>query len=215
MGSITSSSYTFGSVSNVVRALDLYRVAKTSGTGTANASIWQNSNNIAATFSNDFGVAGGGSAAAYYLGTITLSSDGSVNFVASSDEPPPPADDYSVWASGYPGADLADKEGDYDKDGFKNVAEYGFGTDPTKGNASLTAATVVSNNLVVSFQQRTGPTNLVPSYSARSVTNLTGSLTNSATIPFAANTNTGYQAASVTNPVSGGRIFYRIQAALP
>jgi hypothetical protein len=105
--------------------------------------------------------------------------------------------------------------GDYDNDGFQNVNEYAFGTDPTKGNASLTAATVVSNNLVVSFQQRTGPTNLVPSYAARSVTNLAGSLTNSATIPFAANTNTGYQAASVTNPVSGGGIFYRIQAALP
>ncbi len=82
MGSISSSSYTFGSISNVVGALDLYRVAKTSGTGTTSGSIWQNSNNIAATFSNDFGVAGGGSAAAYYLGTVTLSDNGDVNFSA-------------------------------------------------------------------------------------------------------------------------------------
>jgi hypothetical protein len=82
MGSITSSSYTFGSISNIVGALDLYRVAKTSGTGTANANIWQNANNIAATYSNDFGVGGGGSASAYYLGTITLSDNGDVNFAA-------------------------------------------------------------------------------------------------------------------------------------
>jgi hypothetical protein len=82
MGSITSSSYTFGSISNVVGALDLYRVAKTSGTGTANANIWQNANSIEATYSNDFGVGGGGSAAAYYLGTVTLSDNGDVNFSA-------------------------------------------------------------------------------------------------------------------------------------
>ena len=82
MGSITNSSYTFGSISNIVGALDLYRVAKTSGTGTANANIWQNANNIAATYSNDFGVGGGGSASAYYLGTITLSDNGDVNFAA-------------------------------------------------------------------------------------------------------------------------------------
>lgn len=82
MGSITSSSYTLGVISNVVGALDLYRVAKVSGTGTANASIWQNANSIEATFSNDFGAAGGGSAAGYYLGTITLSDNGDVNFTA-------------------------------------------------------------------------------------------------------------------------------------
>ena len=82
MGSITSSSYTFGSISNIVGALDLYRVAKTSGTGTTSASIWQNANNIEATYSNDFGLAGGGSAAGYYLGTITLSDNGDVNFAA-------------------------------------------------------------------------------------------------------------------------------------
>ena len=215
MGSITSSSYTFGSVSNIVGALDLYRVAKTSGTGTTSASIWQNSNNIAATFSNDFGVAGGGSAAAYYLGTITLSTDGSVNFVASSDEPPPPANDYSLWASGYPGANLTDKEGDYDGDGFKNVAEYSFGTDPTKGNASLTTTTVVSNNLVVSFQQRTGPTNQIPSYIALRSGDLVSAFTNNQTVPFSTNTNTGYLPAFVTNPLSGGTGFYRIRATLP
>jgi hypothetical protein len=216
MGAVTSVPYTFGSVSNVVRALDLYRVAKVSGTGTANASIWQNANKIAATYSNDFGVAGGGSAAAYYLGTITLSADGSVNFVVSGNQPPPPPDDYAVWASGYPGANLTDKEADYDKDGFKNVAEYAFGTDPTVGTPALLSSTIVSNNLVVSFFRRSGAANVVPSYIVQATTNLpTGFTTNGITITPATNTApAGYGAAAFSQPASG-RSFYRVQAILP
>jgi hypothetical protein len=214
MGSITSSSYTFGSVSNVVRALDLYRVAKTSGTGTANASIWQNSNNIAATLSNDFGVAGGGSAAAFYLGTITLSSDGAVNFVAAGGSN---VSDYTAWAEGYPDADLTDKEGDYDKDGFKNVNEYAFGTNPTLGNTALSSATVVSNNLTVGFFRRSTANDQAPAYAVFSSTDLGNAFTNNgASISILTNVApAGYQAASVTQPVSGSKIFYRIKATLP
>ena len=82
VNNISSTRTSLGSISNIVGALDLYRVAKTSGTGTTSASIWQNSNNIIATYSNNFGVGGGGSAAAYYLGTITLGDNGDVNFTA-------------------------------------------------------------------------------------------------------------------------------------
>jgi hypothetical protein len=142
------------------------------------------------------------------------SSEFSFAVVADSE---PPTDDYTVWALGYPGADLANQEGDYDSDGFINVAEYAFGTDPTVGNASLTTATAVSNNLLVSFFQRSGSTNTVPSYVAFATTDLT--------IPFAPSgatitplTNTapaGYQAALFTQPVVGSKIFYRIEATLP
>ena len=82
VNNISSTRTSLGSISNIVGALDLYRVAKTSGTGTTDASIWQNSNNIIETYSNNFGVGGGGSAAAYYLGTITLGDNGDVNFTA-------------------------------------------------------------------------------------------------------------------------------------
>ena len=82
MNNISSTRTSFGSISSVVGMLDLYRVAKTSGTGTTDASIWQNSNNITATYSNNFGVGGGGSAGAYYLGTLTLGDNGDVNFTA-------------------------------------------------------------------------------------------------------------------------------------
>ena len=214
MDSISSAKTSFGSISNVVSALDLYRVAKTSGTGTTNASIWQNSNNITATYSNNFGVAGGGSAAAFYLGTITLSSDGAVNFVAAGGSS---VSDYTAWAAEYPDADLTDKEGDYDKDGFKNVDEYAFGTNPTLGNTALSSATVVSNNLTVGFFRRSTANEQAPAYAVFSSTDLGNAFTNNgASISILTNVApAGYQAASVTQPVSGSKIFYRIKATLP
>jgi hypothetical protein len=213
MGSITSSSYTFGSVSNVVGAIDLYRVAQTSGTGTANISIWQNANNIPATYVGNFiGVEASG----YYLGAITLSDNGDVNFVAAFDQPPV-TDDYTVWAEGYPDADLTDKQGDYDKDGFKNVDEYAFGTNPTLGNTALSSATVVSNNLTVGFFRRSTANDQAPAYSVFSSTDLANVFTNNgASISILTNVApAGYQAASVTQLVSGSKIFYRIKATLP
>ena len=213
MGSITSSSYTFGSVSNVVGAIDLYRVAQTSGTGTANTSIWQNANNIPATYAGSFiGV----EASAYFLGTFILSDNGDVNFVATFAQSPV-TDDYTAWAEGYPGADLTDKEGDYDRDGFKNVDEYAFGTNPTLGNTALSSATVLSNSLTVGFFRRSTANNQAPAYAVFSSTDLGNAFTNNgASISILTNVApAGYQAASVTQPVSGSKIFYRIKATLP
>jgi hypothetical protein len=82
--SIGNSTLTFGSVTNVVTALDLYRVTKTTGTNATNANtaLWHVSNNKTATYSNN-SYPGSNGARADYLGTITLSSDGSVNFLAA------------------------------------------------------------------------------------------------------------------------------------
>ncbi|MCX6973890.1 MAG: Ig domain-containing protein [Verrucomicrobia bacterium] len=84
-GSISNSTFSLGSVTNIVAALDLYRVTKTSGTNAAdsNTSLWHIANSKVATYSNNT-YPGSNSARADYLGTITLSSDGSVNFVAQS-----------------------------------------------------------------------------------------------------------------------------------
>ena len=202
MGQISASTYTYGSISNVVIGLDLYRL-----TPVLNASGWQNLNNIAGV------TAGQG----YYLGTITLSSDGTVHFVGRADATPPPPDDYTAWAAGYSRADLTDKEGDYDRDGFKNVAEYAFGTDPTVGNSALSSATVVSNNLTVGFFRRSTANDQAPAYSVFSSTDLANAFTNNgASISILTNVApAGYQAASFTQPVSGSKIFYRIKATLP
>jgi len=200
IGPVSAATYTYGSVSNVVLGLDLYRITPSTSGSTA----WQNANSIQGV------TAGQG----YYLGTITLSSNGEVNFVVRSDEPPV-TDDYTAWTQGYPGANLADKEADYDKDGFKNVAEYAFGTDPTIPTPALLSSAILSNNLVVSFLQRTGAANLVPTYAVLTSTNLSSPFTTNSAIPYSSTTTSGYQQTSVTNPAAGGRGFCRIRATLP
>jgi hypothetical protein len=67
MGKISSSTYTYGSISNVVIGLDLFRQ-----TPVLNSDGWQNINGISDVTARN----------PYYLGTITLSSDGDVNFAA-------------------------------------------------------------------------------------------------------------------------------------
>jgi len=65
-GALSSTTFSLGTVNNIVLALDLYRA-----TPVLNASGWQNINGI------DVAAREG-----YYLGTITLSSNGDLNFVA-------------------------------------------------------------------------------------------------------------------------------------
>jgi hypothetical protein len=67
MAQVSSTPYNYGAVSNVVAALDIFRQ-----TPVLNASGWQNINNIEGVVARE----------GYYLGTVTLSSDGDVNFAA-------------------------------------------------------------------------------------------------------------------------------------
>lgn len=67
MGSLNSSTYSLGSVSNVVLGLDIYRA-----TPVINASGWQNTESISGVTARN----------GYYLGTVALSSNGDLNFVA-------------------------------------------------------------------------------------------------------------------------------------
>ena len=67
MGKISSSTYTYGSISNVVIGLDLFRQ-----TPVTNSFGWQNINGISDVTARN----------PYYLGTITLSDNGDVNFAA-------------------------------------------------------------------------------------------------------------------------------------
>jgi hypothetical protein len=206
IGSTAAAPYNLGSVSNIVHALDLYRITPSTNGATA----WQNQNNIEGV------TAGQG----YYLGTVTLSSNGSVNFVARS-AAVPVTDDYTTWVNYWtnlvPAATpLTNKTGDYDNDGFQNVDEYAFGTDPTSGTAALTSAAAVSNNLVVSFFRRSGAPNQVPTYTVFSATNLLSGFAGGS-IAISASTNpapAGYESAAFSQPVSGNG-FYRVRATLP
>jgi hypothetical protein len=73
IGAVTSTTYSYGSVSNIVLGLDLYRVTPS----TNGASAWQNINSIGADYGGS-----GGNGSGYYLGTVTLSGNGDVNFTA-------------------------------------------------------------------------------------------------------------------------------------
>ncbi len=77
------SAFTFGNISGVVAALDLYRVTKTTGTNATNANtaLWHVANGVTATYSNN-SYPGSSGARADYLGTVTIGSNGDVNFAA-------------------------------------------------------------------------------------------------------------------------------------
>ena len=77
MGAVSSNTYAYGSVSNVTRGLDLYRITPTTNNGTDGNTAWQNEYAIAKTYGGS-----GSVGSAYYLGTVTLSDNGDVNFAA-------------------------------------------------------------------------------------------------------------------------------------
>ena len=199
MGLLKSSGNTFsyGELSEVVMALDLYRVTPV----ITGATAWQNVNGIS-------GVTAG---TGYYLGTITLKTNGDLHFTAVGAAA---GDDYSDWAAGYAPAELGDKTADYDKDGFTNGLEYAFGTNPTVGNPSLTSVSRSSGNILVTYLQRTGLTYAVQKTAALGTPFVTdGSILPSrfepqGTVP------TGYEKVFFSQPASG-KSFYQVQAELP
>ena len=77
MGAVSSNTYTYGSVSNIIRGLDLYRITPTTNNGTDGNIAWQNQYSVAKTYGGSSSVG-----SAYYLGTVTLSDNGDVNFAA-------------------------------------------------------------------------------------------------------------------------------------
>lgn len=49
---------------------------------------------------------------------------------------------YEIWASSYPGADVAESWGDSDRDGISNLLEYGLGLDPSAADRKSIASVV-------------------------------------------------------------------------
>jgi hypothetical protein len=77
IGRLSTSTYTYGSISNVTLGLDLMRITPTLANGDGDVVAWQNQYSITRDYG---GTSGNGSA--FYLGTITLGSNGDVNFAA-------------------------------------------------------------------------------------------------------------------------------------
>jgi uncharacterized protein (TIGR03382 family) len=83
IGAASASTYNFDTINNVVLGLDLYRITPSLAGG---SSAWQNANGIAA----DYGTGNPSEPGlGFYLGTITLSSNGDVNFVGTGATPIP------------------------------------------------------------------------------------------------------------------------------
>lgn len=80
VGAASSSTYSYDTINNVVVGLDLFRVTPS----LSGASAWQNVNSITADYGGT-----GGNGFGFYLGTITLSSNGDVNFVGTGATPIP------------------------------------------------------------------------------------------------------------------------------
>jgi hypothetical protein len=146
IGTASSSTYNYGTVSNIVLGLDVYRVTPNLGNGTSGGPAWQNLHGITADYGGT-----GGNGWAYFLGTITLSANGDVNFVAKSGA----ANPYDTWATGF-GLSGTNALGTSDPDGDRlvNNREFSFGTDPTVGSPALATTAKTGNQVSVTFLRR-------------------------------------------------------------
>lgn len=189
--------FSYGELTDVALALDLYRVTP----NVTGATAWQNANAIS-------GVTAG---VGYYLGTLTLQTNGDLRFTAVGAGQ---TDEYAEWAAGYAPANLTDKNADFDRDGFTNGSEFAYGTNPTVGNASLTDPQPVSGNLVVTFLRRASV-----SYSVQKSANLADAFVTDPAVTVAryepqGTVPSGYEKVFFSQPATG-KSFYRVQVTLP
>lgn len=69
----------------------------------------------------------------------------------------PPITGYAAWLAGYtfaPGADTT-RTGDPDGDGYTNLQEFLFGTNPTTGTEVLSTVVISGSNVVIRWKERT------------------------------------------------------------
>lgn len=199
----SAATYSLGSVSNIVVGLDVYRITPS----VSGAAAWQNVNGITADYGGT-----GGNGFAYFLGTITLSANGDVNFVAKSSA----ANPYDTWAAGF-GLSGSDALGtsDPDKDLFTNNQEFALGTNPTVGNAALSSTTRTGSQITVTFLRRSDVTYSVQK---RASLNRGSFATDAGIVPTAVvpqgTVPPGYEKVSFT-VTSGANHFYRILSTRP
>ena len=80
-----SNPYTLGDVQNIVAALDLYRVSKSTGANATDSEIWHIANVISPTFPES-SYPGANGARADFLGIITINFNGTICFIAKGSQ---------------------------------------------------------------------------------------------------------------------------------
>jgi|GEM_PF-523228 len=150
--------------------------------------------------------------------SLLLTSAGSqyTDFRISSDVAASP---YGSWATGY-GLDPSVTTGptagaptaDPDNDGFNNQSEFGFGTNPTAGNAALLSTSVSGGTMIVSWLQRTAAA--PGAYKVKTTTSLAVPFAVNATLTAAVTDGsatptppTGYVRKQVSVAITGERNF--------
>jgi len=122
-------------------------------------------------------------------------------------------DGYNTWAADYGlTGEGALPDADPDGDGFSNVEEYAFGTDPMAATAALLTTTSSGGNLVVAWLERSDVT-----YNVQSTTNLaTTAFANDGAVNVEAGAvepapPEGYTRKQFSAPATGSK-FYRVTA---
>jgi len=152
-----------------------------------------------------------------FLGTVVLTADGNVSFVAAAGAVTP----YAAWAASYGldplltvGPTAGHRASNPDGDGLLNFAEFAFGTNPTVGSPAPISATRNGGNVLVTMIQRNTD---VTSYVLQSRGELgAGTWTNSGLSPTAAGDQagvpSGYTRVVYTAAGGPGKTFYRALA---
>jgi autotransporter-associated beta strand protein len=172
--------------------------------------------NITGTFISGSSIRFGTSASALtstQLGLITVNSGtGPFTLNASGFLIAPVTNPYDVWKTQITNG-LNGRTQDADFDGYNNLQEFLFGTSPIAGNGSLVSTTVNGNNLILRWLQR----ETAATYTLKQTTTLAAGSWTNVPSPLPASdadqsgTPANYDRFKVTLPISGGKLFYRVE----
>jgi autotransporter-associated beta strand protein len=118
---------------------------------------------------------------------------------------------YDTWAAQIPDTNQRGRGDDPDGDGFSNGEEFLFGSSPVAGNGSLVTTTTSGGNLTLRWLQReSGSTYTLQQSATLEALSWTTAAQSPALDVNQTGAPTDYDYYTVSIPVGGGKLFYRI-----
>lgn len=141
----------------------------------------------------------------------TLTGNGGTDLVINITSVGAGGSGYDTWKSQITnGQDL--RTDDADGDGFLNIQEFLFGTSPIAGNGALVTSTTSGGNLILRWLQReTGATYTLKQSSTLEAASWTTAAQSPALDGDQTGVPTDYDYYTVTIPIGGGKLFFRIE----